>query len=297
MRMNNYQRSGPRNPVKKKPSKKKLVFGLLLIMLGLFIILNKRDSAIPVGDHWLTENKTRSSADKIDATPKPLPNVQETINNFVTNNPGEYSVVITDGATGASLGKYEPDQEYFAASLYKLYVAYLGYLDVQKGKHTLDEEFLGDWTRGECLDKMIRESHSPCAETLWIEQGKASSTKRLSKFDIKHTNMEGLTTTAEDVNTILLRLYSRRDLNDTHTELFLASLRENIYRDVLPSTLPNLTVMNKVGFNGFVEYHAVGIVILPNERPVVITLLTRNVGTKRLISLVKMVFAPLLQLQ
>jgi hypothetical protein len=293
MQVYSYQPPNRRASLKRNRPLGKLIFGLILVGFGLFLILGRRDSASPEAARNQQSQPTRTHISESEKKPDPLPSVQQIVENFVTGNQGEYSIVVTDIEAGENIGEFKIDKAYFAASLYKMYVAYLGYLDVQNGEYSLDEPFLGNWSRKECLDKMIRESHSPCAEKLWVEQGKARSTDRLKKLGIKNTNMEGLTTTAEDINVMLVRLHNRKDLNDAHTDLFLESLKQNIYRDVLPAALPNLTVMDKVGFRELVEYHDVGIILLPNNKPVAISILTKNAGTKRMVGLTQAVFKPL----
>lgn len=282
----------PQNYRAQRPKKhlpKKLIYAaLFLIVIGLAVFIIKKEPALaPATNTQNAPSENSSTTLKVE----PLSSVQDIVDNFVENNAGTYSVVVTDLATGTELAAYEIDEPYFAASIYKLYIAYLGYLDIQEGKYSFDDAFLGDWTRKECLDKMIRESHSPCAEKLWVEQGKEKSTERLKeKFELTGTSMVGLTTTAKDVNIILERLHGDQDLNESNTALYMDSLKQNIYRDVLPAALPELTVYDKVGFNGLVEYHDVGIVKLPNNRDVAITMLSRNAGTRRLVALTKVIF-------
>ncbi len=284
----NYHNKRPKNDLPKK-----LIYAtVFLIVIGLAVFfINKEPALAPV------TNTQNTSVENTSQTPniEPLPNVQDIVDSFAESNAGTYSVVVTDLATGGELAAYGIDGSYFAASIYKLYVAYLGYIDIQEGKYSLDDAFFGDWTRKECLDKMIRESHSPCAEKLWVEQGKEKSTARLEeKFELSGTSMVGLTTTAKDVNIILERLHGGKDLNESNMALFMDSLKQNIYRDVLPAALPELTVYDKVGFNGLVEYHDIGIVRLKNGREVAITLLSTNAGTRRLVALTQAIFNPLI---
>lgn len=294
MHVYSYRPGSNQSNVRRKRSILKLILGLLLIAFGLFIILSRQGNPSQSNGNEAAVTNEQNRAQPASPEPEPLPAVQQVVEDFITSSQGDYGVVVTDLATGQELGAFKVDREYFAASLYKIYVAYLGYIDVQNGKHSLEQPFLENWSRKDCLDKMIRESHSPCAEKLWAEQGKTRSTERLKDLGLLHTNMEGLTTTAQDIDIILRRLYERKDLNDAHTELFLKSMKENIYRDVLPVALPELEVMDKVGFRELVEYHDAGIVTLPNGRQVAVTLLTRNAGTKRMVDLTKTIFEPLI---
>lgn len=275
---------------KLKPLILLLILAVITASVYFFVLKKSNDEETAKTGASHSQEQTKI---KEDPRVEPLPSVRAAVDEWTSQNSGEYSVVVTDLATGTELASHRPDEAYFAASIYKLYVAYLGYLDIQNGENKLEDPFLGDWNRQECLDKMIRESHSPCAEKLWAEQGKEKSTERLKKYGLTGTSMLGLTTTAYDVNIILKRLYDKKELNQTHTDLYLESLKNNIYRDVLPKALPDLVVRDKVGFRELVEYHDVGLVTLPNGRAVAVTLLTANAGTSRMINLTKVIFEPL----
>lgn len=289
MHVYSYRPNGPQRPVKRRLNFKRYL--LLVIVAGLAwfgygAIINNREPAVSNNSQTQSEAQQKPQ----EPTVEPLPSVQAVVEEFAANNAGQYSVVVTDVAAGKELASYGAEDPYFAASIYKIYVAYLGYIDVQEGKYRHDDSFLGEWRRGECLDKMIRESHSPCAEKLWVEQGKEASTERLKKLGLTGTSMVALRTTAHDVDLILRRLHGRNELNETHTNIFMESMKNNIYRDVLPKALPDLAVYDKVGFNENLEYHDVGIVKLSNGRDVAITMLTRSAGTRRMVDLTKQIF-------
>lgn len=272
-----------------------IVIALLLIIAAAFYFLVFKGKTDNKTIDPKPDNTMAQTGQHEERQPKvqPLPSVQKEVEDWVAQNAGEYSIVVTDLATGTELASYGADKQYFAASIYKLYVAYLGYLDIQNGEHGFDNPFLGEWTRKECLDKMIRESHSPCAEKLWAEQGKQESTERLKEYGLSGTSMLGLTTTAQDVDIILRRMYDKKELDQTSLDLYLESMKNNIYRDVLPKALPELMVRDKVGFRELVEYHDAGFVTLPNGREVAVTLLTTNAGTRRMIDLTQTIFEPL----
>lgn len=283
------QRRSPKKPLI-------LLISVIIVALWAYIFIFRNNNSVSTRNGNEQQKQTAPEENTVKETKtSPLPNVQEPVDKWVAANSGEYSVVVTDLSTGSELASYRADESYFAASLYKLYVAYLGYLDIQNGEHNFEEPFLGDWNRKECLDKMIRESYSPCAEKLWAEQGKEKSTERIKKYGITDTSMVGLTTTAHDIDVILRRMYEKKELNQANTDLYLQSMKDNIYRDVLPKALPDLIVRDKVGFREQVEYHDVGFVTLPNGREVAITILTTNAGTRRMVDLTKTIFDPLVE--
>jgi hypothetical protein len=166
-------------------------------------------------------------------------------------------------------------------------VAYEGYLKVADKTFNLEDSYLGSYSRGKCLDIMIRESYSPCGEKMWAELGKEALTAKLKTYGLKNTSMTNLQTTAGDAGLILQRLFERRDLPENLTKLYLNSLKSQpaLYRRGLPSGFSKSTVYNKVGWNGYVEWHDTAIITLANGRSYVVSLFTENVGTKNIIDL------------
>lgn len=207
--------------------------------------------------------------------------LQPIIDSWGAEQSGDYSIVVYDLENRLTVGSHQPDSVYFAASIYKLYVAYEGYVAVANEEVSLDEPYLSGQTRGQCLDAMIRDSDSPCGEKLWVELGKEATTEKLQTYGIDNTSMSNITTTAQDAATLLIRLYERRDLPEDLTALYLDSMetQDALYRRGLPSGMTQSTVYNKVGWNELKEWHDTAIVTLPNNRNYVISLFTENVGT------------------
>jgi beta-lactamase class A len=190
---------------------------------------------------------------------------------------GDYSVVVTDNQ-GEVLASANGDASYFAASIYKIYVAYVGYQRIDDGTYKASEPYLGGWTRGKCLDEMIRTSNSPCAEKMWVELGKENLNTIMKNLGIKNTSMTGITTTAVDA-ALMMKLINNGDgLSESSQKLFMNSMTEQIYRDGLPKGFGLLKVSDKVGFRGEQEYHDVGIVELTDKRVLIVSVLTTNVG-------------------
>jgi hypothetical protein len=227
----------------------------------------------------------------------PIIDLQPTVNAWASSQNGRSSIVIYDLANKKTVASLDPDRQYFSASIYKLYVAYIGYQKIADGTYNANEPYLAGYTRLKCLDAMIRESYSPCAEKMWNELGKANLTAELIKYGLTNTSMTGLYTSAEDVSIILTRLYERKDLTKAHTDAFLDSLKNQpeIYRRGLPSGFSKSTVYNKVGWNGLVEWHDAAIVTLPNNRSYVIAVLTQNVGANQIGALGKAIETRLTQ--
>ena len=213
-------------------------------------------------------------------TPPELLNAQPVIDEWAKNRRGRYSVVVYDLENEKTIGGANKNEVYFAASLYKLYVAYEGYLAVQRGDYNLNDPFLGEYTVEDCLDKMIRESHSPCAEKMWVELGKEELNQKLQTYGLKNTSMTNIVTSAQDATLQLARLWNNQELKSEYKDLLFNSMKKQIYRDALAKSFDSkATFYDKVGFRDYDEYHDVGILSLPNGRHYVVSVLTDEVGT------------------
>lgn len=201
------------------------------------------------------------------------------VNAWAAQNKGTESVVVAE-LDGNVLAASNPEQTFFTASIYKLYVIYLAYQDIDAGLHSLEDPYLNGWTRGKCLDEAIRSSHSPCAEKLMAELGKTNIQTRLDAFGFKNTRMKGLITSAQDAAIILSRLGQGSDLSASSNQLLLASMLGQQYRNALAKGFDASKVYNKVGFREESEYHDVAIVRLADGRQVIVSVLTSGVGVK-----------------
>ncbi|MEX2006710.1 MAG: serine hydrolase [Candidatus Saccharimonadales bacterium] len=237
-----------------------------------------------------SKNSTES-ADQSSAEPNskyPVIDLQPEVDAWAAKQNGTASVAIIDLNNKKTVASLNADKPYFAASLYKLYVAYLGYQKVAAdGTYQMDDAYLTGYSRGKCLDEMIRNSYSPCGEKMWAELGKEASTAKLKTYGLTNTSMTGLETSAADSSKILQRLFERRDLTKAHTEAFLDSLKDQpaIYRRGLPSGISQAIVHNKVGWNELLEWHDVAIISYSNGRSYAVSVLTRSVGSSNVADL------------
>lgn len=246
-----------------------------------------------------TTNEQSSSVSPPEAEQPTFPviNLQSTVDAWTDRQSGTASVVIYDLANKKTVASLNPDRQYFTASIYKLYVAYVSYQKIADGTYNLDDPYLSGYTRGECLDTMIRDSYSPCGEKWWNELGKQNLTEKLKTYGLTNTSMTGLYTSAKDAAIVLQRLFEDRDLTKAHTNAFLDSLKEQsaLYRRGLPSGFSQSTVYNKVGWNGLIEWHDTSIITLPDNRSYVITVLSENVGSAQIAALGKAIESRLTQ--
>lgn len=269
--------------------KRKILIALGVALLGViicsgYVLLKPKKVVSPP-----QSVETTSEIPEVEEEPEPIAivNVQPVIDAWGASQSGEYSIVVHDLTTGEIIGEHQKDKIYFAASIYKLYVAYEGYLQAAKGQVDLREPYLGGLTRGECLDAMLRSSDSPCAEKLMAEIGQTALSEKLKTYGIDNTSMTNITTTAHDATKQLVKIHERNELPTELTDLLLDSMKiqDALYRRGLPAGITQATVYNKVGWNELKEWHDTAIVTLPNGRSFVVSIFTEDVGMRNIAAL------------
>jgi beta-lactamase class A len=260
---------------------------VVLILLGFLyvVISNRLNNPEPVETTVINPVVTMEEGveDVANTEPDSI-ELQKIVDNWVNSNQGTASVVISDTDNNI-IATSNPDQSYFAASIYKLYVAYAGYQQLDNGEINPDEIYINNYTRRGCLDIMIRDSDSPCAEKLWNEIGKEDLTRQLVSLGINDTSMVAITTTVEDAALMLSLIARGEGLSEESKNDFLASMEEqdDLYRRGLPSGFSELTVYNKVGWNLQQEWHDTAIVELKDGRKIIVTIMSENIGFRKIL--------------
>lgn len=276
-----------------------LLFGLVLIVLVsvAFIVLKRRANnfvqEVPVTETIQTQD-SQPVSDEPDKEPEfELVDLQPVIDKWAKRQTGKASVVVYDLNNNQTVASYKPDEQYFTASIYKLYVAYMGYQKVADGTYSMSEPYLGSYNRGKCLDEMIRSSYSPCGEKMWAELGKQNITDKMKEYGLQNTSLTGLYTSAADAALILERLFDKTDLSQEHVDLFMDSLEDqpDKYRVGLPSGFTSATVYNKVGWNEDLEWHDTAIVTFKDGHSYVVSVMTRSVGRANVVKLAQAIQA------
>ena len=126
----------------------------------------------------------------------------------------EKGILIYDLDNEKVIGNLDENEQFDTASVYKIFVAYEGYQRVELGEWKESDESYGGMTVGECLDKMIRESHSGCAENLLARIGEKELDGIIkSQYGLENTSVEGLVTTASDMTKFMTRVYKHKELS------------------------------------------------------------------------------------
>lgn len=280
------------NPVKYKKSHVflSLLLFILLLVVGftVWFVLQKVNTPEKIETTEITNVSTEDSQEDSSIITYDSVELQKVVDDWVLNAGGNSSIVIAD-IDNNILAAYNADQIYFAASIYKLYVAYAGYQDIDSGKTNPDELYINGNTRAECLDIMIRESDNPCAEKYWEELGKLTLTNQLKTYGIINTNMTLTRTTAADAALILGRIARRDGLSSGSQMVYLDSMRDQIYRDGLTKGFDseNVVVYNKVGTRLPVEYHDTAVVDFADGRQLIVSVMSENVGAEKVAELGK----------
>ena len=204
---------------------------------------------------------------------------QSVIDDWTKTVGGNKSVLVYDLDLDKLVGVYNPEETYNTASLYKLFVVYEGYKRIQAGIWN-GEAKAGStgYTINKCLDLAIRESYSPCAETLWSMIGHGTLDNIISEeWGIVNSNISKLTSNVNDLMLIMKRFYEHPDFDDPKLveamwDSFL-NQPETTYdwRQGLPSGFTRAEVYDKVGWaynaNGkyWNIYHDAAIVKFPLE--------------------------------
>lgn len=266
-----------------------IVFVVLLAGTGAWALARKSTDSSFKGKTAGQQGNTPDSA-----PPKPpVINLQPVTDAWLARqNPNhQYSFVVYDPDNGEIVAQSAGDTQYFAASIYKLYVAYLGYMDVESGARSAANALVGGRNIQECLHEMIYSSDSPCAETLLSEMGQAETTEKLKSFGLTGTSFPAFMTTADDAVAILKRLHARQDLGDSSATALLASMKDQIYRDGF-QTLAGAVIYDKIGFYE-TGWHDVGLMELPNGRTYLYAFLSKGSGSKPVADFAATIFTEL----
>ena len=191
---------------------------------------------------------------------------QPTVDEWVNSVGGSKGIIIYDLELDRVARIYNADEKFQTASLYKLFVVYEGYRRIQNGVWDANE--IAGWTNktiSQCLDLAIRESHSPCAETLWSMIGHEELNEIVStEFEIPSVVASSLMATPTEIMLMMKRYYNHPEIVD---ETLLSQLKDSFlnqpittynWRQGLPSGFSErVDVYNKVGWYYNQSYWAI----------------------------------------
>lgn len=232
------------------------------------------------------------SSENIEVKPEKI-DFQPVVDAWVKTVGGNKSVLIYDLDRDEIAGEYNTEETYNTASLYKLFVVYEGYRRLESGEWQASAKAgATGYTISECLDLAIRESYSPCAETLHKMIGYNELEKIVEEdFAIHNTDVEGLSSNAEDITKMMKLFYGHPDVKK---DTLIAQMQDSFlnqpettydWRQGLPSGFSGrANVYNKVGWSYNEEegawdvYHDAAIVEFPEKnRHFIVVVMTNKV--------------------
>lgn len=276
-----------------------LVFLALFIALVLFLILyfinNLKEPVVIVA-----ENSSNLESEEEETVLPERIDFQPVIDEWAHGVGGNKSVLIYDLDRDEMVGEYNSKEKYNTASLYKLFVVYEGYRRLQSGEWQADD-LVGStgYTTLKCLDLAIRESYSPCAESLWAKIGQDNLDIIIENdFGILGSDISKLVSNPEDVMKIMEIFYNHNEITDPN---LIATMMDSFlnqpattynWRQGLPSGFGEAKVFNKVGWDYNADkkywniYHDAAIVEFPTkERHYIVVVMTNQVPYQKIAEL------------
>ncbi|HEX9269241.1 MAG TPA: serine hydrolase [Candidatus Limnocylindria bacterium] len=215
------------------------------------------------------------------------------VDGLVRAFPGDAAVYVADPNAAAPLYTHEADQEFLAASLYKLGILIevetrvdagtLGYDDaIEIGSEDITDDGSFEpagtvMTIDEALESMITVSDNGTALAFWRLLGPAKVDATLERmglggFHVALDDYDDNTVTARAVGELLTQLARRRLVSPAASDRMLARLERQQVNDRLPAQLPpDAVVAHKTGNLGGVTHDA-GIVFTPSGPRIVVGL-------------------------
>ena len=279
---------------------------LFLALLGLFIAVLTLIGAYLVRGSFTGEPEPQSEQsedkpeeeiepeDELPILPEPI-SFQTVVDEWTNSVDGDNSVLIYDIERDEVAGEYNADESYNTASLYKLFVVYEGYRRIASHEWSADE-IIGNtgYDLATCLDLAIRESYSPCAETIWAMIGRTELDDIIvNDYGITNSDISHLTSNPKDILKIMLMFYKHELALDAAT---LGRMKDSFlnqpittynWRQGLPSGFSKANVYNKVGwnYNGsyWTIYHDAAIVEFPeDDRHFIVIVMTGKVPFQKI---------------
>jgi hypothetical protein len=267
----------------KTPTKKRWLLAILLFIIvcgGIYWFIFSRDTSAtnPTEPQVVSQNNNQPASPAYNA-----PNLQPTIDAWIASQAASYHIVIYDVRAQQTIAEHNPETVRFAASLYKLYIAYLALQDFQTGAQKPSDILVAGQTKKQCVDKMIRSSDSPCGEAMMADMGQGVLNQRIKAMGMTGTFFNGIRTSAADSALILQFIAEGRDLNNENTAFLLDAMRtqDAKFKRGLATGAPAAIWETKVGWNEDENYHDVGIMTLPDSRKFVVAILSQGQGSSK----------------
>lgn len=206
---------------------------------------------------------------------------------------GNVGIQVYDLNHGYVTARVNENRKFEIDSLYKLFVALEGYLRIARHQTDADEEYLENTTRSMCLDLILRESNSACAEKMLGEIGRRELNDIYTAKGFSNTNLLEYTSTAADIALLMRTYFDHAGLSEETWNTIQDSLigQGTDQRRGLPSGFKVATVYNKAGWysadnENWARYHDAAIIVFPElNRYYVAVVLTENISPRDIVNL------------
>lgn len=255
-----------------------IILAALLVAGGIALAVARRAEApapTPPAKHTEQKQETPQEPEKVVESVS----VQPIIDQFVASSSVGYGIEVYDVAAGKVIGAHQPDKQFFPASTYKLYIAFLSLQRMQTGEFTDTPNFVGERSRMGCIYYTIEVSDSPCGEALMRDVTQDAMGKELKALGQTNSPFPGFKTTAHDANVILKHIVEGKHLNKENTDYLLKAMNTQIYNKGLTAGFDQAKVYDKIGFNLDINYHDVAIVEFPTGRKFLVSVYTQGQGS------------------
>lgn len=282
----------------------KLIAGVVAVT-AVFIAayLIARPASTPATNK-ITSGKSQGtpSASKVSETPGPKldTELQNQLQAWDQNHAGNYGIAVQELNGTQRHASYEADEQFVAASTYKLFVTYAVLHDIEQGKSSLSTPTSLGMTVQQCIDAMLIRSNNDCGYPVGKLVGWNNLNSLIEQHDFTQTNIDnydasGNTTSADklssakDQATFMGQLVGGKLLNKNHTELMLSRMKQQIYRERIPAGVPSdVEVADKPGWLPGIQNDTA--VVYGPRSTYVISIMSTGTAPGQLAELSKMVY-------
>jgi len=218
-----------------------------IFTLAMLVLLNS--SHAYSGERLTTLIENEATANE----PTRLESLEAQLQHIIDIVPADMTIIVSDQDTGETIS-LNNDRNYVAASLYKLFVAYYAYDQIDQGNITLSTALSNDQTLNSCLDIMITVSDNECGVLLgelfgWTNIDSMILANGFSGTTLNTRNTGGdIMTTPNDIQSFFDRLYTGELMPSEHNDHLMNLLLNQEINNRLPPILPEgLAVAHKTG--------------------------------------------------
>ena len=174
------------------------------------------------------------------------------LSRYAQSHQGTYGVTLIELSNPSRRADYNGSRTFTTASTYKLFVAYSALLRVESGAWHWSDQIVDDRDLSTCFDDMIINSDNDCGSALLEKVGYQNLTKEAVAAGCVNTSFlgnDGIKTTANDLAMLLAKLQTGQILTlQSSRDLLINAMKNNAYRDGIPTGISGSVVADKVGF-------------------------------------------------